>query len=324
MNRVSIFLASLFLVACSQPPRGEAPAPKPASGGGLTFSESFWRVWSDGQAELAAYELRYPRYNQSRRGVAVTIFVTEPFSQSQRIKADPGKHPSEDVFPVMKLNLIKDYQTGIYDYNDMASVFVALAPSGGLPAGATSKISFSSQEWCGHVWHQVLFYPGRLQSDHHSYFDGEADQRQELSIPADGLAEDALWHWARGMALPELHPGEEREAPLLISLQKARHAHVPLQVVRARLSRAAQTQRVKTVLGEIEVEQMSMRLQDGFTRTFLVEKASPHRIVQWNSSAGEEAVLLGVERMKYWELNREGGERALEKLGLKARPPKTT
>ena len=30
-------------------------------------------------------------------------------------------------FPVMKLNLIKDYQTGIYDYNDMLSAFVSLA-----------------------------------------------------------------------------------------------------------------------------------------------------------------------------------------------------
>ena len=28
----------------------------------------------------------------------------------------------------MKLNLVKDYQTGIYDYNDMLSTFVSLAP----------------------------------------------------------------------------------------------------------------------------------------------------------------------------------------------------
>ena len=44
------------------------------------------------------------------------------------MKADPGKHGPADEFPVMKLNLVKDYQTGIYDYNDMLSTFVALAP----------------------------------------------------------------------------------------------------------------------------------------------------------------------------------------------------
>ena len=74
------------------------------------------------------YDLVFPRYGQPRHGVAVTIFVTETFSNTLRVKADPGKHPSSDRFPVMKLNLVEDFQTGIYDYNLMTSTFVALAP----------------------------------------------------------------------------------------------------------------------------------------------------------------------------------------------------
>jgi hypothetical protein len=100
---------------------------------------AFWKHWGDGQAELSGYDLTFPRYGQLRRGVAVTIFVTEPFSSSARVKADPGKHPAADEFPAMKLNLIEDYQTGIYDYNDMTSSFIALAPVNGRPAGSPVK-----------------------------------------------------------------------------------------------------------------------------------------------------------------------------------------
>ena len=93
-----------------------------ADGGPLTFeSADFWDVWGDGKAELAAYDLTYPRYGESREGVAVTIFVTETFSDSMRVKADPGLHPKSDEFPVMKLNLVEDFPTGIYDYNLMTS-----------------------------------------------------------------------------------------------------------------------------------------------------------------------------------------------------------
>src|SRR5580765_4286949 len=74
------------------------------------FDAAFWKQWGDGQAELSGYNLVFPRYGQLRHGSAVTIFVTETFSNSLRVKADPGKHPASDQFPVMKLNLVEDYQ----------------------------------------------------------------------------------------------------------------------------------------------------------------------------------------------------------------------
>ncbi len=116
-----------------------------------SYDRTFWSTWGDGRAELAGYDLTIPRYNQPRRGVAVTIFVTETFSNSARVKADPGKHPQADEYPVIKLNLVKDYQTGIYDYNEMTSSFVALQPVNGRAAGSPTRISFSRQEWCGQI-----------------------------------------------------------------------------------------------------------------------------------------------------------------------------
>lgn len=275
-------------------------------------------MWGDGQAELSGYDLIQPRYGQSRRGVAVTIFVTESFSNSARVKADPGKHPPSDEFPVMKLNLIKDYQTGIYDYNDMLSSFVALQEVNGAPAGHTTKVSFSSQEWCGHVFSQILFGPkaGRLTS--HSYFDGEADQQRDLPLPSEATSEDSDLLWARGMSVPFLRPGESRRAEAAGSLAVSRARHQPVANVRRDLHREAKAMRVSVPAGTFEVL-VSRITAPAETKTFYVETVPPHRVVKWESTSGEKAELIGSERLKYWQLNREGGEQALKKLGLSRR-----
>src|SRR3989454_8081465 len=129
-----------------------------------SYDQAFWSTWGDGQAELAGYDLSIPRYNQPRRGVAITIFVTETFSNSARVKADPGKHPPSDEFPVMKLNLVKDYQTGVYDYNEMTSSFVALQPVNGRAARSPTKTSVSRQEGGGDPYHQLLVDPKSIRA----------------------------------------------------------------------------------------------------------------------------------------------------------------
>lgn len=288
------------------------------------FESSFWRLWGDGQAELAGYDLTYPRYGAARRGVAVSIFVTESFSSRLRVKAEPGKHPASDQFPVMKLNLVKDYQTGIYDYNEMTSAFVALAPANGHPAGSAAKVSFSSQEWCGHVYLQALFDPRTVRTTSHSYFDGEADSQIELDYPPGGISEDVLMPWARGMARPVLEPGQSRDLPVLLSLETRRHAHVAAAWKKARLERSAATRQITVPAGSFDVEVWSAELEGGLRKTFFVESGGARRVVQWETSAGERAVLLGSDRMKYWEGNAPGGEEALKKLGLAPRPPRTS
>jgi hypothetical protein len=127
------------------------------------YDSAFWEHWGDGRAELAGYDLVTPRYGAERQGTAVAMFVTEPFSAGARVKADgPAREDGEGggTFQAMKLNLIQDVPTGVYDYNLMTSAFVALQSVPGepaLPPGAPVKVSFSSQEWCGHVYPQALF-----------------------------------------------------------------------------------------------------------------------------------------------------------------------
>jgi len=287
------------------------------------FSEAFWKHWGDGQAELAGYDLQFPRYGQMRKGTAVTIFVSETFSNRLRVKADAGKHPASDQFPVMKLNLIRDFSTGIYDYNTMLSAFSALSPVNGRSAGALTKLSFSSQEWCGQVYSQLLFDKAKLRFDTHSYFDGEADARGGLENPADGLSEDALLLWARGLAAPAIAPGGELKVQMLTSLEVARHLHQPLVWRPALLARSAKSHSLEVPAGRFEVESYTCKISGARSWTIEIEKAAPHRLIRWRADDGREGRLVGTARMKYWQLNGEGGQKALAKLGLKRRGPRT-
>jgi hypothetical protein len=308
------------MLACSAPP----PAAPPKQTSSAPYMDAqFWKHWGDGQAELASYDLTYPRYGSPRPGLAVTIFVSEPFSLTARVKADEGKHPPSDVFPVMKLNLVEDFQTGIYDYNEQTSSFLALASVAHQPAGWLTKVSFSSQEWCGHSWAQWTRGPQGLRYTGHSYFDGEADRAAEIAYPEGGITEEQLMFWARGMAEPRMKAGEERTVPFRRSLQYERHSHREAQWTTALLRREAAGSKVTVPAGEFAVETWRAAIQDGVTITFLVEQAEPHRIVEWNSTDGERAVLVKSDRMKYWEMNKPGGESGLGRLGLQQRGPRT-
>ena len=211
-------------------------------------AQDFWSHWGDGKAELNGYTLKQPRYGAVRTGTSVLIFVTEDFSDTLRVKADPGKHPASDVYPVLKVNALRGFKTGICDYHVMTSTFLRVAR--GWPV---AKVSFSSQEWCGHVWHQVVPRDGKLAGLFHSYFDGEADGTDELAFPKDGVLEDALPVLLRGWNGEYLKPGESRSTPFLPSLLWARLNHQPLAWTRATIARAGTTRSVTVPAGRFDV-----------------------------------------------------------------------
>ncbi len=282
------------------------------------FGSDFWKLWGDGKAEMAGYDITYPRYGQLRKGTGVTIFVTEDFSDSLRVKADPGKHPKADVYPVIKLNLVEDFPTGLYDYNLMSSVFVRADNSGngGLPV----KASFSAQEWCGHAYAQLLFDKNSIRLTSHSYFDGEADQNHKLTMPGNAMSQDTLMHWARGLANPVLKPGQSVKVNMLMSLAHSRLRHQPLTFAQATLTFANQPVEITVPAGSFTCDQLTCTLVDGTTWTFHVDRNSPYRpIIQWESTAGHKGQLIKSKRLPYWRLHDEGDESILSELGLKPR-----
>jgi len=320
-RRLVIVALVAVLTSCvtAAPPAAKSAAPV-AFASSPGFGDAFWKHWGDGRAELAGYDFETPRYGAVRKGTAVAIFVTETFSNTLRVKADPGKHPKSDEYPVMKLNLVQDFATGVYDYNLMTSAFTAITPVNDRPAGAIAKVSFSAQEWCGHAFSQLLFDAKGARFTAHSYFDGEADQSSVLAVPLDAVSEDALLIWARGLAYPAVEPGASVTAPLVRSLRESRLLHKSEGVTRAVFARAKATESVSVPAGTFDCTVSTVSVEGGRTWTFHTESAAPHRIVRWTCSDGEKANLLASDRLAYWERNGPGGEAALAKLGLRPRP----
>ncbi|MFG0248239.1 MAG: hypothetical protein ACF8OB_05075 [Phycisphaeraceae bacterium JB051] len=303
-----LIITTLAVAACD----AQTISPSP------NFGNDFWKQWGDGKAEMAGYDIIYPRYGQLRKGTGVTIFVTEDFSDTLRVKADPGKHPKADVYPVIKLNLIEDFPTGLYDYSLMTSVFVRADNSekGGLPV----KASFSAQEWCGHAYAQLLFDKSSIRLTSHSYFDGEADQNYKLNMPSNAMSQDTLLHWARGLANPVLKPGQSVKVNMLMSMAHSRLRHQPLAFTQATLTFTDKPVEVTVPAGSLSCDQLTCTLADGEKWTFHVDRNSPYRpIVQWESSAGHKGQLIKSKRLPYWRLHDNGDESILSELGLKPR-----
>lgn len=149
-----------------------------------------YSYWFQGKAELNNYELKQSRYGELRDGHAVLIFVTEDFNTKLQVKADyPDKVPSEKV---LKLNFTKKFNTGIYPYSTMTSVFSPLYPKTGFPKAI--KISTSSQEWCGHTFMQLNRKSKGYQLQQFSYFESEADKVLEID---PNYLEDEIWNIIR-------------------------------------------------------------------------------------------------------------------------------
>jgi len=277
-------------------------------------ADDFWAHWADGKAELSGYALTEPRYGEPREGTAVMIFVTEDFSDSARVKADPGKHPKSDVYPVMKLNFVRDFQTGIYDYNLLSSTFARTEWRG--EPWPVVKTSFSSQEWCGHVYQQWLVRGGKLEGTLHSYFDGEGDATPELPFPDGGVMEDAVPILVRGLRGDWLSAGATKTVPFLPSAQRARLLHKPATWGEATIKRAAATSKVASALGSVDAFTYTVEERGGDTTTWTIEAAAPHRILAWQSSSGESGKILGSARLPYWMQHQRGGEANLKLLGL--------
>jgi hypothetical protein len=272
------------------------------------YAQEFSARWHDGHAELDGYRLTVSRYGQNREGHAVMIYVTEPFSESKSVKVnDHTKNPA-DTFDALKLNLIRDFQTGIYDYNTMVSVFTRSADFDPV------KITFTSAEWCGHVYTELIYDETKIQVQNNSYFEDESETRI-IPRPEDLVSEDNLFILLRGLRGDYLNPGESKTVDYLPGVFFSRLTHNKSTIVKARISRREKTERLKVHAGEFDAMVYDVST-DGRSGVFYVESVYPHRIVRWELAPDVAGELTGTKRLQYWKLQREGDESHLKELGL--------
>ncbi len=312
-------LLGLLALACARPaPRAPSPPDVAASSRFPSLparpragaSRDFWARWSDGRAELSGYRATVNRYGELRPAEVVLIYVTEPMDRRTWIKDDAA--PEAERVNVLKLNASLKFQTGVYPYSVLTSVFAPVDRYRD-EAFAPVKVSLSVQEWCGHVFHAVWPGDDRFASQLMSYFASEGEAREEVPTPRGALYEDALLIQLRELDGPFAGGGDWRGA-LVPSLWSARRAHRALRPVDATITRA------RAERDGAPVTRFTLRYAD-VTRTFDVETAAPRRVLAWSASDGEEARLVATERLPYWQLNHNGDERERARFGASIPSP---
>lgn len=229
------------------------------------FADAFGDYWYQGKAEITSYELSQARYGENHPGQAVLIFVTEDFSASKQVKLDrPDKVP-DDAIKVLKLNITRKFNTGIYPYSMMSSIFTPI-DSDRHPR--TLKVTTSSQEWCGHTYTQLNLEGDGYRAKLNSYFESEGDRELHWE---GGIPEDELWNRIR--LDPETLPvGKVRLIPGTI-FQRLKHTawgvHDAVALREAHPSDAALSIYV------VEYTDFKRRLSITF------KKAFPHEIESW-------------------------------------------
>lgn len=151
--------------------------------GPVTFGD----YWYQGKAEITSYDLKQARYGELHDGDAVLIFVTEDFSGKKQVKLDRPDEAGDDAVKVLKLNALRNFNTGVYPYTVMTSAF---SPVDRDRHPRTLKITTSVQEWCGHAFVQLNLQDDQYHVQQYSYFESEGDRNEELEAV---ITEDEIW-----------------------------------------------------------------------------------------------------------------------------------
>lgn len=202
MNRLflvlSIFLLFGVFMACETPSNSGEQAVEATTASSSTstalspaiFAKSsagLDKYWYQSKGELNVYELEQNRYQGVHPGEALLIFVTEDFLLDKQVKNDRYQSPKSNSTPILKMNGITRFTTGLYDYSIMTSVFTPVKTA---DHPRTLKVTQSAQDWCGQVYSQINLKEEAYHQQLHSYFESEADQ--EKIATADFLEEELL------------------------------------------------------------------------------------------------------------------------------------
>jgi len=255
------------------------------------LNQEFKAYWFDGTAEITSYQLSQERYGEIREGSAVTIFVTEDFLPEVQVKANEF---SEDNTTVLKLNLVKKFNTGIYPYSIMTSVFNPI-----YKKSHALKISNSVQEWCGQVYMQ-LNNRKEFEFISHSYFQGEADESKTLE---KNWLEDELWNLLR-INPAELPTGDINIIP---SFEYLRLRHKPTTAYEASVSlKQGDSISIYTINYPVLERELTLYFKSKF----------PFDIEKWEETNGSTntsdtlrlkttAIKIKTLKTAYWQQNSE-------------------
>lgn len=292
-NHSTLILIHVIFLLCACAPSGREGVDE------VKFSS----YWYQGKAEVNVFDLQQIRYGEVRPGKAVMIFVTEDFSKSKQVKLDDPEQRPSDAQKVLKLNMTREFVTGVYPYHTMLSVFTPIYEDAVAP-----KLSASVTEWCGQSFTQLNFKNGKYTAQQFSYFESEGDQELQL----DAQTEEELFTLIR--LNPNLVP--LGNVILIPSLIFQRFSHLPLKAEQATLSRKA--------LGADQSELHIAYTEIGRKVAIRYQQQFPFEITgfteTWTNEKGEQEVTTAtrtnLQLLAYWQQNEKIFEPLRKELGL--------
>jgi hypothetical protein len=289
-------LSGVFLTSCGEKSVNDTI--------GSTISGEFKDYWYAGKAEVGSYNLSQSRYGEDRVGKAMMIFVTEDFSNSKQVKLDNPAETGADKVSVLKLNMTKNFVTGIYPYSMMLSAFTPVERN---KNPHTLKLSMSSQEWCGQAYSQLNLRHKNYIISNHSYFENEADE--ELNLKVSWL-EDEVWNRIR-LDPKSLPVGE---VDIIPGFFFSRLNHIGLDREKARCSVDEEADLITYTISYPSRKR---------SLAIVFEKVFPHRIREWTEKQEQNgmaqittATLDKLLIIDYWTKNKNEFLYLRDSLGL--------
>lgn len=308
MLRNLLLLLTMFsMVHCSQSQEKASKDQLPS----IPDKKKFDAYWYAGKAEITSYALNQARYGENHEGHAVLVFVTEDFSKSKLVKINDPSNAGADRVPVLKLNFTKKFNTGIYPYSMMLSVFTAVD----LAKHTQSlKASMSSQEWCGHVYSSYDLKGNTYKVTTHSYFEDEANSEEKIS---GDLLEDEIW--TRIRLNPKSLPQGTKN--LIPSSMYVRLLHIENKAYEAQLVYKAISEVDSLSSYQVTYPELDRSL------TIYFEKSFPYRIISWKEThysgwGAQRKKLTTTAQLKkaiqtdYWNKNSNADRGLRKELGL--------
>ena len=292
----SVCAGMFFISACAGPP---ASPPR--------FTFPFLKEPGfQGRAEIAIYDASVVRYGQPRSAELVLITVAEPMDAKQRVKSDK---PGPDIVYALKQNQALNFQTGVYPYHYLNSLFWQ------IDNGRLLKAAMTLQEWCGTTTKVLLPQGGLDRLMYHSYWDNEADGemvlvRPDVQHPDRAILYDELplivrtpeaEHYRKLQVFPLLMSSQVTKPDWDIYGEKRSPAYEPgtlepesVDFMAMGVLRKARKITVRSGPG--------LKLVD----EYFVEQNPARTLLGWNRHDGAHFVLRKISYAEYWKLNKPG------------------
>jgi len=236
--------------------------------------------WDRGKAQVDVYDADYLKYGVRRKGRLTLVLVKEPFNLKTGVK-EKGAGAA-----VLKMNLIRRFNTGIYDYYQMGSAFVDVRN------GRLAKFAGSSQDGCGMTY--KVYADGGLRT--FSYFDGEGEKHDRLDLKGK-----TFYYMLPLILRYRLRQGERYALPFYRTMMSNRY--VKPRVFRGKV----RVDRLKTYQpGDKRYEgvfRVTVTYGEGKDRLHFAA-AFPHTMLSWHKANGDRLMLRRSHFIDYWNYNR--------------------